>query len=102
MESALWITIEESGDEAVDVELMNRLEASMTASKMMNPGNDLVYLRIRHGGREEVLVCSDDWRLEANEKVVRFVAGSLEERGSAEVRGSADEPVRAGDSAAGL
>ena len=100
--SALWITIDESGDEAVDVELMNRLEASLKASKMMNPGTDLVFMRIRHGEREEVMVCSDDWRLEANEKVVRFVAGSLEEQGSVEVRGNPARPVQTSDSAAGL
>ena len=100
--SGLWITIEESGEEAVDVELMNRLEASLTASKLMNPGSDLVYLRIRHGGREDVMVCSDEWRLEANEKVVRFVAGSLEEQGSAEVRRVGDGPIQVGNSAAGL
>ena len=100
--SALWITIDESGDEAVDVELMNRLEASLKASKMMNPGTDLVFMRIRHGEREDVMVCSDDWRLEANEKVVRFVAGSLEEQGSVEVRGNPSRLVQTSDSAAGL
>ena len=101
-EAALWITIDESGDESADLELMNRLEASLKASKMMNPGNNLVYLRIRHGEQEEQMVCADEWRLDANEKVVRFVSGSLEGQGSVEVKGSAEEAIQTSDSAAGL
>ena len=100
--SALWITIDESGDESSDVELMEQLEGGLTAMKMMHAGSDPVFLRIRAGDRVEVLLCSDEWRLEANEQVVQMLAKTLGERGGAMIAEPPEQPVRAGDSAAGL
>ena len=100
--SALWITIDESGDESADVELMEQLEGGLKAMTMMHTGADPVYLRIRAGDRIEVLLCSDDWRLAANDQVVQMVAKTLGERGSATIAEPPEQPIRAGDSAAGL
>jgi len=100
--SALWITIDESGDEAADVLLMDQLEGGLKSMKLMHAGDAPVYLRIRRGERVEVMVCSDDWRLQANEQVVQMVSNTLGDRGSVNV---AELPVPAahtGDSAAGL
>ena len=101
-DSALWITIDESGDEAADVQLMEQLENGLKALKMVHAGSDAIYLRIRSGEQVEVLVCSDDWRLKANDQVVQFVSGTLGERGSVRMAPLPEQPVRAGDSAAGL
>ncbi|MCY3921815.1 MAG: DNA polymerase III subunit alpha [Chloroflexi bacterium] len=100
--SALWITIDESGDESADVELMEQLEGALTAMKMMHIGTDFVYLRIRGGDRVAVLRCSDEWRLQANDQVVQMVGSTLGERGSATIAAPPSARVRAGDSAAGL
>ncbi len=100
--SALWITIDESGDESADVELMEQLEGALTAMKMMHAGPDLVYLRIRGGDRVEVLRCSDEWRLRANDQVVQMVGKTLGERGSATIAEPPASRAPAGDSAAGL
>ena len=101
-QSALWITIDESGDEAADVQLMEQLENGLKALKMVHAGSDAIYLRIRSGEQVEVLVCSDEWRLKANNQVVQFVSGTLGERGSVRMAPLPEQPVRAGDSAAGL
>ena len=101
-ESALWITIDESGDEAADVQLMEQLENGLKALKMVHAGSDAIYLRIRSGEQVEVLVCSDDWRLKANDQVVQIVSGSLGERGSVRLAPLPERPVRVGDSGAGL
>ena len=100
--SALWITIDESGDESADVELMEQLEGALTAMKMMHIGTDFVYLRIRGGDRVAVLRCSDEWRLQANDQVVQMVGSTLGARGSATIAAPPSARVRAGDSAAGL
>ena len=102
IELALWITIEESGNEGADVELMEQLENGLKALKMVHQGSDAIYLRVRSGEQVEVLVCSDDWRLKANEQVVQIVAGTLGERGSVRMAPLPQQAVRAGDSAAGL
>ncbi len=103
-ERTLWITIGESGVEAEDVQLMERLEGSLKSLKMIAPGEDRVILRIRQGERESLMVCSDEWRLSADEQAVRMVSGSLDSRGSVEIRDDAatSERLRAGGSAAGL
>ena len=101
VESALWITIDESGDEEADVLLMERLENGLKAMKMMNAGGDAVYLRIRSGERVAVLVCSDEWRLRANEQVAQMIAGTLGERGSVRIAPPPERAAQAGDSAAG-
>ncbi len=101
-ESALWITIDESGVEAADVQLMEQLENGLKALKMVHAGSDAIYLRIRSGEQVEVLVCSDEWRLKANNQVVQFVSGTLGERGSVRMAPLPEQPVRAADSAAGL
>ena len=99
--SALWITIDESGDESSDVELMEQLEGSLTAMKLMHTGSDPVFLRIRAGDRVELLLCADEWRLQANDQVVQMVSNTLGQRGSATIAEPPEQPVRAGDSAAG-
>ncbi len=98
----LWITIDESGDEAADVELMDRLEGALTSMKMMHVGSDPVFLRIRHGGQVQVLLCAEEWRLRANEQVKGMVDRTLDGRGSAAIAELPAPAVRAADSAAGL
>ena len=100
--SALWITIDESGDEAADMELMEQLEGGLTAMKMIHSGEDAVFLRIRSGKRTDVLVLSDEWRLQATEQVVQTISNTLKDRGSVTVADPPQQSVRAGDSAAGL
>ena len=100
--SALWITIDESNDESADVKLMEQLEGGLTAMKMMHSGTDPVYLRVRVGERVEVLLCADEWRLQANAQVVQVLAKTLGERGSVTIANPPPATVRAGDSAAGL
>ena len=100
--SALWITIDESGDEAADVELMDQLEGGLKAMKMMHAGEDAVFLRIRSGKRTDVLVLSDEWRLQATDQVVQTISNTLKDRGSVTVADPPQQSVRAGDSAAGL
>ena len=100
--AAVWITIEESGDEQADVLLMDQLEGGLKSMKMIYAGDAPVYLRIRQGERVEVMVCSDDWRLEANEQVVQMMSNTLGERGSVSIVETPGEAVRSGDSAAGL
>ncbi len=99
---ALWITIDASGNEAADFELMEQLEGGLTSMKLMHAGSDPVFLRIRQGDRVDVMVCSDEWRLDANEQVVQMVSRTLGERGSATISASPAATVPAGDSAAGL
>lgn len=101
-EAALWITIDESGDEEADVLLMDQLEGGLKSMKLMHAGDAPVYLRIRHGDRVEVLVCSDDWRLQANEQVVRMVSKTLGSRGSVNVAQLPSPTAQTSDSAAGL
>ena len=100
--SALWITIDESGDEAADMELMEQLEGGLKAMKMIHSGEDAVFLRIRSGKRTDVLVLSDEWRLQATEQVVQTISNTLKDRGSVTVADPPQQSVRAGDSAAGL
>ena len=100
--SALWITIDESGDEEADVELMEQLEGGLKAMKLMHRGADPVFLRIRSGDRVAVLRCSDEWLLQANDQVVQLVSNTLGERGSVTIAEPPERVVRAGDSAAGL
>ncbi len=100
--SALWITIDESGDEAADVELMEQLEGGLKAMKMMYSGENAVFLRIRSGKRTDVLVLSDEWRLQATDQVVQTISNTLKDRGSVTVADPPQQSVRAGDSAAGL
>ncbi|MYE07016.1 MAG: DNA polymerase III subunit alpha [Chloroflexi bacterium] len=100
--SALWITIDESGDEAADRQLMEQLEGGLTAMKMMHVGEDPIFLRIRSGDRVDVLVCSDEWRLKANDQVVQVVSGALGERGSVRIAEPPDTVRQMSDSAAGL
>ena len=99
---ALWITIDESGDEEADVLLMEQLENGLKALKMVHIGEDEVFLRIRSGDRVEVLILSDEWRLRANNQVVQVVSGTLGQRGSVTIAEPPDQSIRAGDSAAGL
>lgn len=100
--SALWITIEESGDEAADSKLMEQLEGGLTAMKLMHAGSDPVFLRIRSGDRVDVLILSDDWKLNANEQVVQVVSGALGARGSAKIAEPPATARQTSDSAAGL
>ena len=100
--SALWITIEESGDAAADVELMEQLEGGLTSMKLMHQGTNPVILRIRCAGRVEVLVCGDDWRLEANQQVMQMLSRTLGDRGSAVIAEASTPTLRSGGSAAGL
>jgi len=100
--SALWITIEESGDAEADVLLMDQLENGLKALKMMHVGNDEIFLRIRCGERVELLVCSDEWRLKVNEQVVQMVSGTLGARGSVTIAEPPGQITQSGDSAAGL
>jgi DNA polymerase-3 subunit alpha len=100
--AALWITINESGDEAADVLLMDQLEGGLRSMKLMHAGDAPVYLRIRHGERVDVMVCSDEWRLQANEQVVQMVSKTLGDRGSVNIAQPPAEPAQTSDSAAGL
>ena len=100
--SALWITIDESGDEAADMELMEQLEAGLKAMKMIHSGEDAVFLRIRSGKRTDVLLLSEEWRLQATDQVVQTISNTLKDRGSVTVADPPQQSVRAGDSAAGL
>ena len=100
--AALWITINESGDEAADVLLMDQLEGGLKSMKLMHAGDAPVYLRIRHGERVDVMVCSDEWRLQANEQVVQMVSKTLGDRGSVNIAQPPAEPAQTSDSAAGL
>ena len=100
--SALWITIDESGDEDADVELMEQLEGGLKAMKLIYSGEDAVFLRIRSADRVELLVLSDEWRLQANDQVVQTIANTLNQRGSVSIAQPPEQSVRAGDSAAGL
>ena len=100
--AALWITIDESGDEEADVLLMDQLEGGLKSMKLMHAGDARVYLRIRHGERVEVMVCADDWRLQANDQVVQMVSKTLGDRGSVNIAQAPDDTVQTSDSAAGL
>lgn len=100
--SAVWITIDESGDEAADVELMEQLEGGLTSMKLMHAGDCPVYLRIRQGSKVQVLVCSDEWRLKADDQVVQMLSRTLGERGAVAIASPPEPAFRAGDSAAGL
>ncbi|MDE2745203.1 MAG: DNA polymerase III subunit alpha [Chloroflexota bacterium] len=100
--AALWITIEESGDEAADSKLMEQLEGGLTAMKMMHAGDDPVFLRIRSGDRVELLILSDEWNLQANEQVVQVVTGTLGSQGSVRIAEPPATTRQTSDSAAGL
>ena len=101
--SELWITIDESGDTEADVELLGKLEGGLKSAKMIHPGPVPVFLRIRHHGSEELLACSDEWRVSTDAQVIALLEGTLASSGSVELRPAApSEPIRAGDSAAGL
>jgi DNA polymerase-3 subunit alpha len=101
-DAALWITIDESGDEEADVLLMDQLEGGLKSMKLMHAGNAPVFLRIRHGEQVEVLVCSDEWRLAANEQVVQMVSKTLGDRGRVNIAEAPGRRVQTSDSAAGL
>ena len=101
VESALWITIDESGDEASDVQLMQELEALFTAMKLMYPQRDPIFLRVRSGERVEVLVLSDEWRVKADETVAGSIGSKLGDRGSVKVAPVPESVMVAGDTAAG-
>ncbi len=100
--AGLWITIDESGDEEADVLLMDQLEGGLKSMKLMHAGDAQVYLRIRQGERVEVLVCSDEWRLQANDQVVQMVSKTLGDRGSVNIADPPGQPAQTSDSAAGL
>ncbi len=98
----LWITIDESGDEASGIELMDQLEGALRSMKLMHVGDDPVFLKIRQGERVEVLLCSEEWRLEANEQVKGMVARTLGEWGNVAISELPTPMIRVGDSTAGL
>ena len=98
---ALWITIEESGDEQADVELMEQLQGGLQAMKMIHIGSDMVFLRVRSSEQVELMVCSDDWRLKANDQVVQTLENTLKGRGSARIAPAPTATVQGIDSAAG-
>ena len=100
--SALWITIEESGDEVADVDLMERLEGMLVGLKGSGPGADAVLLQIRNGDQKQVLICSDEWRLQATPLVKQMVESVLKDRGSVRIDELTASPRQVSDSAAGL
>ncbi len=98
----LWITIEESGEESSDLQLVEQLQGGLDSAKMIHPGADRIFLRIRQGEREQLMVCSDEWMVQANEQVIRLLSNSLAGGGSVEVRPQALASPGTADSAAGL
>lgn len=98
----LWISIKETGNEQADLQLVERLEGSLQSMRLIHRGSDPVYLRIQHNGQEQVMVCADDWRLEANNQVVQIVSSSLNSQGSVEVRRRGSRHQLASEGAAGI
>ncbi len=101
---ALWITIDESGQQEQDLNLIGKLEGGLTSAKLIHPGDVPVVLRIRYAGREQVLECSAEWRVSTDPQVVALLRGTLQSSGTVELRPRADasDPaLRAADSAAG-
>ena len=81
----LWVTIDETGDQAEDGKLLGTIEQLLKGFRAMG-GSTRVYLRVRSGGSETLLELPPEWSVRADEAAVGMLDSSLGDRGSAEVR----------------
>ena len=84
-EDVLWVTIDETGDQAEDGKLLGSIEQLLKGFRAMG-GSTRVYLRVRSGGSETLLELPPEWLVRADEAAVGMLGSSLGDRGSAEVR----------------
>ena len=81
----LWVTIDETGDQAEDGKLLGTIEQLLKGFRAMG-GSTRVYLRVRSGGSETLLELPPEWTVRADEAAVGMLGSSLGDRGSAEVQ----------------